>query len=104
MEEKPGTYFELQTQFSSGSGSAAGGVRPDDVLGPLYHYPFALNASDHIQPSGSLNTSRFRELQLEVQPYPLDPASQYGYDFTVYVETLNMLRISNGMAGLEFAI
>ena len=105
MEEKPGTYFELHTPFLTGAGSSGGGlVRPDDILGPLYHYPFALNASDHTQPSGSLNTSRFRELQLEVQPYPLDPASPYGYDFTVYVETINVLRIMNGMAGLEFAI
>lgn len=106
MEEKPGSFFELQTPFatSAGGGGQSQSHRPDDVLGPLYHFPFALNASDRVQPSGTLNTSQFRELQLEVQPFPLDPASPYSYDFTVYAETLNILRVSNGMAGLEYAI
>jgi len=109
FEEKPVGYFELQTPFTSLAGSGVtglhpGSIKPDDIMGPLYHIPFALNASDHEQPSGSLNTSMVREIQLEVNPAPLDPASPYSYDFTIYVETLNTVKFINGMAGLAFAI
>ena len=64
----------------------------------------SLNASDHEQPSGSLNTSRLREIQLEVNPWPIDPTANYVYDFTVYVENVNAVKILNGMGGLQFAI
>jgi hypothetical protein len=73
-------------------------------MGPIYHLPFSLNSSDHFQPSGTLNTSRLREIQLEVQPWELDPASPYAYDFTVFVESLNVVKYLNGMAGLAFAL
>lgn len=73
-------------------------------MGPLYQMPFALNASDHEQPSGTLNVSRLREVQLEVNPWPIDPTANYVYDFTVYVESINTVIIRNGMGGLQFAI
>jgi hypothetical protein len=109
FEEKPADYFELHTQFQNAIGSGAaginpGGLKPDDVMGPLYHINFALNVSDHSQPSGSLNTSRIREVQLEVQPWDLDPMSPFAFDFTVYCETVNIVKFTNGMAGLGFAI
>ena len=109
FEEKPAIYYELHTQFqnAAGSGSAGinpGGLKPDDVIGPLYHINFALNVSDHTQPSGTLNTSRIREVQLEVQPWNLDPMSPFAFDFTVYCETLNIVKFTNGMGGLGFAI
>jgi hypothetical protein len=104
FEEKPVGYFELQTPFTSLAGSGAtglhpGAIKPDDIMGPLYHIPFALNASDHEQPSGSLNTSMVREIQLEVNPVPLDPASPYRYDFTVYVVSLSLSKFSVSYRG-----
>jgi hypothetical protein len=109
FEEKPANYYELHTQFQNavGSGSAGinpGGLKPDDVMGPLYNINFALNVSDHTQPSGTLNTSRIREVQLEVQPWNLDPLSPFAFDFTVYCETVNIVKFTNGMGGLGFAI
>lgn len=109
FEEKPAQFYELQMPFTTttGGGTSApihNGLRPDTVMGPLYQLPFALNASDHEQPSGTLNTSRLRDIQLEVQPWPLDPNSPYVYDFTVYVESLNMVKLMNGMGSLAFAI
>lgn len=109
FEEKPAIYFEVQNPYTTTTGGGISGLmpgalKPDDVLGPIYHLPFALHASDHVQPSGTLNTSRLREIQLEVQPHALDPNSPYVYDFTVYVESLNRIVYKNGMAGLEFAI
>jgi len=106
--ERPAKYYEVQVPFMNtvGSGAAGltGGIKPDEVMGPLYQMCFGLNASDHAQPSGTLNTSRIREIQLEVQPWELDPYSTYAYDFTVYCESINTVKFTNGMAGLGFAI
>jgi len=99
----------VQTAFSNalGGGSTGlhpGALKPDDMMGPIYQFPFAMNMSDHVQPSGSLNSSRLREIQLELNPTPLDPTGPYVYDFTVYVETMNTLKIQNGLGGLGWAI
>jgi len=106
---KPGPFYEVQTAFQGTTGSGytglnPGSIKPDDVMGPLYQMTFGLNASDHQEPSGSLNTSRIREVQLEVQPWDLDPMSPFAFDFTVYCETINTVKITNGMGGLGFAI
>jgi hypothetical protein len=108
-EEKSAQFLEVQSAFTHGEGSGIAGLNPgaikaDDVIGPIYQFPFALNMSDHTQPSGSLNSSRVREVQLEVNPTPLDPAGYYVYDFTVYVETMNLVKIQNGMGALAWAI
>jgi hypothetical protein len=106
-QEKPASFFEVQSAFSHAAGGGVagpGGLKPDDVMGPIYQFPFALNMSDHEQPSGSLNTSLVREIQLEVNPTPLDPASYYVYDMTVFVESMNTVKFINGMAGSGFAI
>lgn len=109
QEEKFANFYEVQTPFMTTTGSGVAGVspgfvKPDDVMGPLYQMTFGLNASDHDQPSGTLNTSRIREVQLEVQPWDLDPYSAFAYDFTVYCETINTVKFTNGMGGLGFAI
>jgi hypothetical protein len=108
FEEKPAKYYEVQVPYVTTTGGGISGlnptVNPDDVMGPLYQIPFALNGSDHEQPSGSLNTSRLREIQLEVTPWPLAIGSPYVFDFTVYVESMNLVRITNGMGGLAYAV
>jgi hypothetical protein len=108
-EERPAGYYENQTAFMNVAGKGVAGLtpgalKPDEVMGPLYVVPFALNTSDHDQPSGSFNTSLVRNVQLEVNPAPLDPAGYYTYDITVYAETLNTIKFMSGMAGLSFAI
>jgi hypothetical protein len=108
-EERPAEFFETHSAFFNTEGGGISGLnpgslRPDDVMGPLYQIPFALNASDHTQPSGAINMSLIRNIQLEVQPTALDPASPFQYDFTVYVESLNIVKITNGMGGIAFAI
>jgi hypothetical protein len=109
FEVKPASYFEVQNPYTCTTGSGLSGLhpgslKPRDVMGPLYQIDFALNASDHEQPSGTFNGSRVREIQLVVTPWPLAVDSTYTYDFTVYVENLNTVKILNGMAGLAFAI
>lgn len=108
FEEKPADYYELQVPYMTTTGSGISGlnpgIKPDDVFGPVYQIPFGLNGSDHNQPSGTLNTSRLREFQLEVNPWPIDPNAPFVYDFTVYIESLNFVKITNGMGGLAFAV
>ena len=110
FEEKPAEFYEVQYPYTTTTGQGLTGltpgspIRPDHVMGPIYSIPFALNASDHEQPSGSLNTSRLREIQLEVAPWELDPYSEFAYDFTVFVESLNVLKILNGMGGMAWAV
>jgi hypothetical protein len=109
QEVKAAPFYELQTAFQGTTGTGyqglnPGGIKPDDVMGPLYQMTFGLNASDHEQPSGALNTSRIREVQLEILPWDLDPYSPFAYDFTVYCETINTVKFTNGMGGLGFAI
>ena len=110
QEEKSADFFEAGVSYTTVTGAGAAGlnpgtaVRPDDVMGPLYQIPFALNGSDREQPSGTLNTSRLREIQLEVEPWPLPTDSTYTYDFTVVCETLNLINYQNGMAGMVYAI
>ena len=109
FEEKPAKYFEVQVPYTTTTGSGIAGlhpgaIRPDDVMGPIYQIPFALFGSNHEQPSGTLNTSRLREFQLEVTPWPLAADSTYVFDFTVYVESLNFVRFTNGMGGMAYAV
>jgi hypothetical protein len=100
-EEKPAIFFEVQSSFASGGGSNT--RLKDSVMGPLYRMNFALNPSDHVGPSGALNASIIRNLQLEVTPWELDPFSPFAYDFTVYTETMNTVKFQSGMGGLAFA-
>jgi hypothetical protein len=110
QEEKPAEFYETAVAYATVTGAGAAGLnpgsamKPEDVMGPLYQIPFAMNGSDREQPSGSLNTSRLREIQLELEPWPLPTDSTYTYDFTVICETLNMVNFQNGMAGLVYAI
>lgn len=110
-ESRPAPFFEHHQAYfgvpqtgGSSSLTAGSGIRPEDVMGPLYQMNFALNGGDHSQPTGTLNASRLREIQLEVEPWPLDPYSLYAVDFTVFCENLNVVKYLNGMAGLAFAI
>ncbi len=105
FEEKEAKYFEVQAPFATTEGGSGGRrYRPDEVMGPIYQLPFALHASDHQQPSGTLNASMLREIQLEVNPWTLDPGSNYTYDFTVFVESLNLVKFQSGMGGLAYAV
>jgi hypothetical protein len=48
--------------------------------------------------------SRIREVQLEVTPVQLDPNGFYVFDVTAYAESINILKLQNGMGGLAFAV
>jgi hypothetical protein len=57
-----------------------------------------------IQPSGSINSSRIRNFQVEVDVFPLPPDTTYTYDLNFYVENINWFEVASGMGGLKYAL
>lgn len=94
QEEKPIDYFTKIVPFKYVSGSPK-------TLVPIYS--FALH-SPSTQPSGSLNSSRIRNFQVEVDVYPLPINTNYTYDLTIYVENINFFEVASGMGGLKYAL
>jgi hypothetical protein len=66
-------------------------------------YSFALDTSKWIKPSGSLNTSRVKNFQIDINPWPLAAGSLFSYNFSVYIESINFLVIEGGMGGMKYA-
>lgn len=56
------------------------------------------------QPSGSLNASRIRLLQIELDYQPLPVNTTYMYDVVVYLETINWFEVEGGYGGIKFNI
>ena len=96
----------------------------------LYNYSFAIHTDPFdFQPSGAMNMSKFRDIQLEFTTYspPLDPLAQvyticdpssgeiigvnkptwriydYNYNMTVFEERYNVLTFVGGNCGLMYA-
>jgi hypothetical protein len=94
QEIKPLQYFNELSSWKY-----ATGVFPPG----LAIYSFALDSSKWIKPSGTLNTSRVRKFQLDVDVWPLTTNTNYLYDFVVYVESLNFFVVEGGMGGMKYA-
>jgi hypothetical protein len=94
QEEKPLEYFTQVVPWKYLKGI------PDPEL---IVYPFGLN-SPTTQPDGSINSSRIKLFQVDLQVYPLPGNSFYQYDITIYVESLNWVNVSSGMGGLKYAL
>jgi hypothetical protein len=94
QEEKPISYYNELVPWKYLTGN------PDPEL---VIYPFGL-ASPSSQPDGSINSSRIRVFQLDLNVFPLPTNSFYTYQFAIYVESLNWVTISAGMGGLKYAL
>ena len=66
-------------------------------------YSFALDTSKWMKPSGSLNTSRVKNFQIDIDCWPLVSNTNYAFDYLVYVESLNFLVVEGGMGGMKYA-
>ena len=66
-------------------------------------YSFQLDNSA-TQPSGSINASRIRNFQVDMDFWPLPTNTTYTYDIDIYVENINFLEIVSGMGGLKYAL
>ena len=94
QEEKPISYFTQVVPWKYLKGD------PDPNL---VVYPFSLT-SPNTQPHGSINSSRIKSFQLDLNVWPLPSNTFYQYIITVYVESLNWVTISSGMGGLKYAL
>jgi len=94
QEIKPLQYFKELSSWRY-----ATGVFPPG----LAIYSFALDTSKWMKPSGSLNTSRVKNFQLDIDQWPLAQDSMYLINYAVYVESINFLVIEGGMGGMKYA-
>lgn len=108
FEEKAANYFSDIVPYRNCAGnsypSLINGIMSPLSVSPIYIYSFALNSSNSIQPSGSINTSRINLVNLEINPNSLPADVNYSYNFNVFVESLNFMEIASGMGGMKFAI
>jgi len=94
QEVKPTQYFHELSSWRY-----ATGVFPNGLV----IYSFALDTSRWMKPSGSLNTSRVKNFQIDLDPWPQAAGTNYTFDFLIYVESLNFLVIEGGMGGVKYA-
>lgn len=95
QEEKPLSYYTKVAPYRTLTGASG----PDSQYLPVIN--FALT-SPQDEPSGSVNASRIRLFQLDVNPYQLPLNPTYIYDITVYVDTLNFFVVQSGSGGLKY--
>ena len=94
QEEKPYQYFTQVVPWKYLTGIP----EPEMIV-----YPFALS-SPVTQPRGSINSSRIKSLQVDLNVFPLPSNSFYQYNIGIYVESLNWVTIASGMGGLKYAL
>jgi hypothetical protein len=94
QEEKPVDYFTRISPYRYAKGIGQDGL-------PIYSFQLGQSAT---QPSGSINASRIRNFQVEVDVWPLPVATNYTYDLTIYAENMNWFTVASGMGGLKFAL
>jgi hypothetical protein len=94
QEVKPTSFYTNLTSYKYLSGGAN---RNLPVINFELHSPTP-------QPAGSLNSSRIRKFQLDLQVYPLPPNSTYIYSVNVYVENLNFFIVESGMGDNKYAL
>jgi hypothetical protein len=78
-----------------------GGSTDESQLMPVVSFSIE---SPGDQPSGSVNASRIRLFQLEVNPYPLPLNSTYAYNLTIYAESINFFLVESGTGALKYMI
>jgi hypothetical protein len=97
QEEKPVSYYTKVQPFRTLTGASL----PESQFLPSIN--FAL-ASPSDQPTGSVNASRIRLFQLDVNPWPLPLDPTYIYELIVYAENINFFTVESGYGGLKYAL
>jgi hypothetical protein len=108
FEPQDADYFTAYVPYKYLKGNAMPfqdyGLASQSEMWPIHTYSFALHGSDPEQPSGTLNTSRINRLEIDIDVEEIPISANYTYEIQVFVETLNFLEITNGLAGLKFAL
>jgi hypothetical protein len=69
----------------------------------LPFYTWAITSSK-TQPSGSFNASRVRNLQVEMDFYPLPSGTTYTYDLVIYAESINFFVVASGSGAPKYVL
>lgn len=93
QEQKPTDYFTKISPYRYTSG-----ITNSEI--PIYTWAIT---SSKIQPSGSFNASLVKNLQAEVEFHSLPIGTNYTYNLTIYVESINFLVIASGSGGPKYA-
>jgi hypothetical protein len=94
QEAKTAQYFKEISSWKY-----ARGVFPPG----LAIYSFALDTSNWMKPSGTLNTSRVNKFQIDIDMWPLASDTNFTMDYVIYVESLNFFVVEGGMGGMKYA-
>jgi len=94
QEAKPLQYFRELSSWKYATGVFPSG---------LAIYSFALDSSRWMKPSGTLNTSRVKKFQVDLDIWPLAQDSNFLMEYSIYVESLNFFVIEGGMGGMKYA-
>jgi Major capsid protein N-terminus/Large eukaryotic DNA virus major capsid protein len=94
QQEKPVDFFTRITPFRNLTGDS------EDLI-PVYS--FSLH-SPTTQPAGSINASRIKNFQVEVDVYPLPQNTTYTYNLYLYVESYNFFEVAAGLGGKKYAL
>ena len=94
QEQKPTDFFTKINPFRYTAGN------PNSEL-PFYTWAIT---SSKTQPSGSLNASRVKNLQVELDVYDLPVNTTYTYDITIYVESLNFFVVASGTGAPKYVL
>jgi hypothetical protein len=94
QELKPTAFYTDLTAFKYLSGGAKTKI-------PVYTFELHSPTS---QPAGSINSSRIRRFQLDLQVWPLPVNSTYIYSMNIYVENLNFFIVESGMGDNKYAL
>jgi hypothetical protein len=94
QEQKPVDYFTRISPYRYARGTGFDGL-------PLYSFQLGQSAT---QASGSINASRIRNFQVDLDVYPLPVNTTYTYDVNIYVENINWFEVVSGMGGLKYAL
>jgi len=94
QEQKPVDFLTKIYPFRYTTGSANAEI-------PIYTWAIT---SSKTQPSGSLNASRITNFQLEAYFYTLPINTNYVYELSLYVETINFLVIVSGSGAPKYVL
>ena len=94
QETKKVDFFTEYSTYKYATGVGLPGL-------PLYSFQLEHSPT---QPSGSLNASRIRNFQIDMDFWPLQTNTTYTYDVDIYVENINFLEVVSGMGGLKYAL
>ena len=94
QQEKPIDFFTRLTPYRYLTGDS-------EEFIPVYS--FSLH-SPTTQPCGSINASRIRNFQVDVDVYPLPPNTTYTYNLYIYAESINFFEVASGMGNRKYAV